>query len=167
MTVHPSTPTPGPQPSRIAQLTVRDVMQLGLFASPPDADLETIARTMAEESIHCVFIADVPRRNQTGERRTWGVVSDLDLMHALREDPETGIASDIAATELVTVDPTDTLETAVRLMTDCGTAHLVVVSPQTGRPVGMVSTLDIARAASSCASTPPGAPEHARAYLAH
>ena len=61
----------------------------------------------------------------------------------------TRLASDIAATELVTVDPTDTLETAVRLMTDYGTAHLVVVSPQTGRPVGMISSLDIARAAAS------------------
>jgi CBS domain-containing protein len=149
MAIHPSTPTAGPQASPIAHLTVRDAMQLGLFASTPDADLETIARTMAEQSIHCVFIADVPRRNPTGERRTWGVVSDLDLMHALREGAGTRIASDIAATELVTVDPTDTLETAVRLMTDCGTTHLVVVSPQTGRPVGMISTLDIARAASA------------------
>jgi CBS domain-containing protein len=149
MAVHPSTATAGPRASPIAGLPVRDVMQVGLVASPPDADLETIARTMAEESIHCVFIADVPRRNQTGGRRTWGVVSDLDLMHALREGAGTRIASDIAATELVTVDPTDTLETVVRLMTDCGTAHLVVVSAQQGRPVGMISSLDIARAASS------------------
>ena len=138
-----------PQASPIAGLTVRDAMQLGLFASPPNADLETIARTMAKASIHCVFIADVPRRSRNRERRTWGVVSDLDLMHALRAGAGTRLASDIAATELVTVDPTDTLETAVRLMTDCGTAHLVVVSPKTGRPVGMISSLDIARAAAS------------------
>ena len=149
MAVEPSTPTAGRPASRIAHFTVRDAMQLGLFASAPDADVVTIARTMAERSIHCVFVADVPRRNLTGERRTWGVVSDLELMRALRAGAGAPVASDIAATDLVTVDPTDTLETAVRLMTDCGTAHLVVVSPQTGRPVGMISSLDIARAAAS------------------
>jgi CBS domain-containing protein len=138
-----------PQASPIAHLTVRDAMQLGLFVCPPEGDVETIARTMADGSIHCVFVSDVPRRNRTGERRTWGVVSDLDLMHALRSGAGTRLASDMATTELVTVDPTDTLETAVRLMTDCGTSHLVVVSPQRGRPVGMLSTLDIARAASA------------------
>jgi predicted transcriptional regulator len=149
MAVQPSTPTAGLSASLIARLTVRDAMQLGLVVRPPDADLKTIARTMAEESIHCVFIRDVLRRNHSGERLTWGVVSDLDLIHGLREGARTRTASDIATTELVTVDPTDTLETAVRLMTDSGTTHLVVVSPQKGRPIGMVSTLDIARAASS------------------
>jgi CBS domain-containing protein len=31
-------------------------------------------------------------------------------------------------------------------MAEHDTAHVVVVSPSTGRPVGMISTLDIARA---------------------
>ncbi len=149
MAAVPSTPPAEPPASPIAHLTVGDAMQRGLIVCPPEADLKTIARTMAEQSIHCVFIADVVRHDHTGERHTWGVVSDLDLMRGLREGAETRIASDIAATELVTVDPSDALETAVRLMTDCGTAHLVVVSPQLGRPLGMISTLDIARATSS------------------
>ena len=32
-------------------------------------------------------------------------------------------------------------------MAERETTHLVVVSPETGRPVGMLSTLDLARAA--------------------
>ena len=138
-----------PPASPIAHLTVGDAMRRGLIFCPPDAELKTVAHTMAEASIHCVFIRDILRRSPSGDVVTWGVVSDLDLLHGLRSGAEARIASDIAATELLTVDPTDTLETAVRLMTDCGTAHLVVVSPREGRPVGMISSLDIARAASS------------------
>jgi predicted transcriptional regulator len=144
--VNSSPPGAGPPASPIAHLTVGDAMRRGLVVRRAGADLLTIARTMAEESIHCVFIPDILRRSRSGERRSWGVVSDLGLMRGLRDGAR--IASDIAATELVTVDPTDTLETALRLMTDSGSAHLVVVSPEKGRPIGMVSTLDIARAAS-------------------
>jgi CBS domain-containing protein len=135
--------------SPIAHLTVGDVMRRGLIICPPDANLKTIARTMAEACVHCVFITDILRRNPSGEVLTWGVVSDLDVLHGLRNGAVERIASDVATTELVTVDPTDALDTAVRLMTDCGTAHLVVVSSQQGRPVGMLSSLDVARAASS------------------
>lgn len=53
----------------------------------------------------------------------------------------------MATTELVAVMPDDTLEMAARLMVEYGTAHLIVASPQSGFPVGIVSTLDIARIA--------------------
>ena len=46
----------------------------------------------------------------------------------------------------MTVSPQESLEQAVQLMDEHETAHLVVVSPDTGRPVGMLSTLDVARA---------------------
>ena len=52
----------------------------------------------------------------------------------------------------MTVLPSETLETATRLMTEHGTAHLIVASPQTGLPVGIVSTLDIARVVSKAPS---------------
>ena len=52
---------------------------------------------------------------------------------------EATIAGDVATTELVTILPSETLETAARLMNERGTAHLVVVSPQSGLPVGIVS----------------------------
>ena len=144
-----STPIARRFASPIAELTVGDVMRRGLITCPSDANLETIARTMAEARVHCVFITGIQRRSPTGEVLTWGVVSDLDLVHGLRNTAAERIAGDVATTDLVTVDPTDTLQTAVRLMTDCGTAHLVVVSSQHGRPLGMISSLDIARAVSS------------------
>ena len=42
--------------SLLAEITVREAMQLGLFHCAPDADLRTLAHTMAERSIHCVVI---------------------------------------------------------------------------------------------------------------
>jgi CBS domain-containing protein len=68
-------------------------------------------------------------------------------MRGLCEPRGTLLASDVATTDLIAVMPDDTLETAARLMVEYGTAHLVVASPQTGLPVGIVSTLDIARVA--------------------
>ena len=131
--------------SLLADITVRDAMQLGLFHCAPDADLRTLAQTMAERSIHCVVIGGVRRTEHGGERLTYGIASDLDLMRGLCEPAGARIASDVATTELITVMPGETLETAARLMTEHGTAHLIVASPQTGLPVGIVSTLDIAR----------------------
>lgn len=128
-----------PTPKNLARSTVREAMQLGLFECEPETDLRTVARIMASKRIHCVVVA--------GER--WGIVSDLDLMRALVPGLEEGRAGDIAATDVVAVKPFDTLEHAAQLMAEHETAHLVVVSPDSGLPVGMLSTLDIARVAAA------------------
>ena len=133
--------------SLLAGITVREAMQLGLFHCPPDADLRTLAHTMAERSIHCVVVGGVRRTERGGERLTYGIASDLDLMRGLCAPAGAQIASDVATTELIAVMPDDTLEMAARLMVEHGTAHLIVASPQTGLPVGIVSTLDLARVA--------------------
>jgi CBS domain-containing protein len=131
----------------LSQTTVRDAMQLGLFEGAPDADVLTLARTMAEKTIHCVVVAGIERQGRRGERLAWGIVSDLDLMRGLRPGLEDTTAGELAATDLVSIEPDDTLEHAAQLMAEHDTAHLVVASPTTGRPVGMLSTLDVARAA--------------------
>ena len=133
--------TDTPTHPNLARSTVRDAMQLGLFECPPDASIDTLARTMAERSIHCVV---VPSNDGA-----WGIVSDLDLMRGLAPGLEAATAGELAATEVVVVEPTDSLEHAVQLMAEHDNAHLVVASPQTGRPVGMLSTLDVARAVAS------------------
>jgi CBS domain-containing protein len=111
-------------------------MQLGLFECTPETGLRSVAQLMADKTIHCVVVA--------GDR--WGIVSDLDLMRALGPGLADLTAGDVAATDFVIVRPDDSLEHAAQLMADHDTAHLIVVSPETGIPVGMLSTLDIARA---------------------
>jgi CBS domain-containing protein len=141
--------TETPTYPNLSRSTVRDAMQLGLFECTPDADIESLAQTMAEQSIHCVVVAGIDRRTARGEHLTWGIVSDLDLMRGLLSGVGSTTAGALAATEIVAVEPTDTLEHAVQLMAEHDNAHLVVASPETGRPVGMLSTLDVARAVAS------------------
>ena len=136
--------TDAPTYPDLARSTVRDAMQFGLFECGPDADIASLARTMAEKSIHCVVVSGLDRGD-----KAWGIVSDLDLMRALAPGAEDATAAELAATDLVAVQPTDTLEHAAQLMAEHDNAHLVVASPETGRPVGMLSTLDIARALAS------------------
>ena len=142
MTTRPSLTSPA---EALGRTRVRDAMQLGLFHCEPDDDVAAVARTMAEQSIHSVVIAGIVRRDHAGDRLAWGIVSDLDVVRALRPGAEEATAAEIAGTEIVTVSPLESLEQAVQLMDEHETAHLVVVSPDTGRPVGMLSTLDVAR----------------------
>jgi len=65
-------------------------------------------------------------------------------MASLRPGVE-ATAGELAASDVVVVDPADTLEHAAQLMAEHSTAHLVVVSPDSGRPIGILSTLDVAR----------------------
>ena len=72
----------------------------------------------------------------------WGVISDLDLVAAIGDRATAG---SVAATPVVTVPPSDTLLRAAQLMREHATAHLLVASEH-GVPIGVVSTLDVARA---------------------
>ena len=92
--------------------------------------------------IHCVVV--------NGE--SWGIVSDLDLMASLRPGL-TATAGELAASDVVAVDPEDTLEH--RRPADGRARHRAPGRrvAQHGRPVGILSTLDIARWAAG--GTPP------------
>lgn len=124
------------------QYTVLNAVQLGLIELPADADTLSVARAMAENSVHCVIVRGI-------EGDGWGIVSDLDLMAALRPDLPGAAAGRIAATDVVIVALSDTLEHAAQLMADHQTSHVVVVDPVTAEPVGILSTLDIARYAAA------------------
>lgn len=89
----------------------------------------------------CVAIDEGPPGED--DDRLWGVVSDLDLLRGLSS--ATGLdAGNLADLETVTVAPEATLASTADAMLRRGVAHLVVVTD--GRPVGVLSTLDIARA---------------------
>ena len=120
------------------RFTVLNALQLDLIECPPDADVRSVARTMAEHTVHCVIVRGL-------EGGGWGIVSDLDLMAALRAELADATAGKIAATDVVVVSPDDTLAHAAQLMAEHQTSHVVVVDPVTGSPVGILSTLDVAR----------------------
>jgi CBS domain-containing protein len=126
--------------SELSTISVGEAMHDGVISCPPDTSLSAVAERMAAESVHCVVVAD-----SAGGHGLWGIVSDLDLVAAagVRALDEQS-AGGSAASPLVTISPEETLQRAAQLMTEYTTAHLIVVAD--GRPAGVLSTLDIARA---------------------
>lgn len=131
-------PTPRTPESPFNRYTVLNALQLDPVESAPDADVRSIARTMAERSVHCVIVRGLANGG-------WGIVSDLDLMAALRPELADSTAAQLAATDPLIVAPADTLQHAAQLMAEHQASHAVVVDPVTGEPVGILSTLDVAR----------------------
>jgi CBS domain-containing protein len=102
---------------------------------------------MAEHTVHCDVVRGTDRRDRRGERLAWGIVSDLDLMAGLRPELAHATAGELAASDVVIVESGHTLEHAAQLMAEHQTAHVVVVDPESGEPVGILATLDVARVA--------------------
>ncbi len=121
---------------------VGDVMRTGVMTASPDAPLRDIAATMADYRVHSVVITDLELGS--GEQRAWGIVTDADILEATRSDIDGLTARDCAASELITVTPGESLEHAAQMMSEHEASHLLVADPETGRPVGMISSLDIA-----------------------
>jgi CBS domain-containing protein len=121
-------------------------MHDGLVSCPRGGSLKVVAELMSDQRVHCVVVIDDP----ADARSLWGVISDLDLVAAASvRELEMQAAGATAMTPAVTIGPGESLQRAADLMTRYGIAHLVVVDPAVSRPVGVVSTLDLAAALSS------------------
>jgi CBS domain-containing protein len=127
-----------------AGATVADAMSPGVISCTADTPLRAVARLMATYRVHAVFVLDYGEEaDETAE--LWGLVSDLDLVAAAWAGVDERTAGDSAVAPLVTVRSSDRLERAAQLMAENGVSHLAVLDAATGRPVGVLSTLDIAR----------------------
>jgi CBS domain-containing protein len=99
---------------------------------------------MATHGIHSIFVFD-DRPERDSPDVYLGIVSDLDLVAAAWAGLETRTAGESAVTPIVTVTTDDALERAAELMVTNSLSHLSVVDRYTRRPVGVLSTIDIAR----------------------
>jgi len=129
----------------LSQITVGKAMHPGVLTCPPDTPLRTVARMMAAYRVHCIVVFGDPE-DRDADGRLWGIVSDLDLVAALGSDVDERSAGGTAATPVVTTTPDEKLDRAAQLMREYSTAHLVVVDSDGQRPLGVLSTLDIAKA---------------------
>jgi CBS domain-containing protein len=128
---------------RPSEIFVRDVMHEGILTCSSETPLRTVATMMVEQRVHCIAVlADREESYRVGA--LWGIVSDLDLAGSASDDMDARTAGGAAASPVVTVTPTETVERAAQLMREYGTAHLVVVAADDNRPLGVISTLDVA-----------------------
>jgi CBS domain-containing protein len=118
---------------------VGDAMHEGVLSCSADTPLSAVAELMAGHGVHCVVVTDPDNLG------VWGVISDLDLVAASGvRDLEEQSAGGSAATPALAIGPDDTLQRAAQMMTEHAAAHLLVID-DSGKPVGVLSTLDVAR----------------------
>ena len=120
--------------------TIRELMTENPRTVSPDQTIADAAKIMRDEDTGVVPIVDA-------EQHVVGVVTDRDVaIRAVAEgkDGNTKV-SDVASQDLVTVDPEQKLDEALRLMAQHQVRRLPVVE-EDGKLVGIVAQADVARA---------------------
>lgn len=119
----------------------------GILACGGDAPLSEVAGLMARNDVHAIVVVD----DRAAEPP---VVSDQDLADAMVSGHFDELkASDVAGTEAVTIFADEDLGRAAQLLAEHRVTHLVV-RDERRQPIGIVSTLDLAEAASGFARPP-------------
>jgi CBS domain-containing protein len=136
----------GTERRSLAEIEVSEAMHPGVLTCPLETSLRDVARMMSLYRIHAVVAYGEDSDDVDGPG-LWGVVSDLDLVQAAAAgELEDRTARGTAATPALTIGVEDTLQHAAQLMSEHELTHLVVVARGSKRPIGVLSTLDLARA---------------------
>lgn len=118
---------------------VREVMTSKLCTIDADKPVAYAAKMMRDEDVGLAPVVE-------GDRLV-GTLTDRDIavrVVAEGRDPESTRVRDVASTDLVTVDPQQDLDEALRLMAEHQVRRIPVVE-EDGRLVGIVAQADIAR----------------------
>jgi CBS domain-containing protein len=116
---------------------VRDAMTPGVRAVAPSDSVTEAAQAMKEQDVGSLPVVE-------GERLV-GIVTDRDIVvRAVAEgvDPRTATVGDVTSGDLVTVEPEEDLDDALKLMAQHRIRRLPVV--EDGRLVGVVAQADVA-----------------------
>ena len=130
--------------TRLADATVGQVMHSGVITCLPETPLHELAGRMADLRVHCIAVSGVGRRPDGDEHLQWGLVSDMDVVHAAHGGRLATSAGELAASTPIALPEDATLERAATLMASHDVTHVVAVG-RTGLPSGVVSTLDVIR----------------------
>ena len=120
--------------------SIRDAMTANPTTAKSDTSIVEVARMMKTEDVGVIPIVD-------GDRLS-GVITDRDItiqVVAEGRDPESMTASEVASRDLVTIDPQQDLDEALRLMAQHQVRRLPVVE-EDGKLVGMLAQADVATA---------------------
>ena len=124
---------------------VGDVMSRGVISCPPETPLRVVARMMATFGVHAIFVFE--HTDEDDEAPSSGLSSPTSTWSRRRGSISTRTPpAGRRCTPLVTVAADRSIAEAGSLMAQYGIAHLAVTDPDFRRPIGVISTLDIARA---------------------
>jgi CBS domain-containing protein len=119
--------------------TIRDLMTSNPTTIEADKTVVDAAKLMRDEDAGLIPIVE-------GQKLT-GTITDRDIaiqVVATGKDPQSTSVSDVMTTRLVTVDPDQDLDEALRLMAQNQVRRLPVVE-EDGKLVGIVAQADIAK----------------------
>jgi CBS domain-containing protein len=134
-------------PPSFQHATVADAMRTGILTCPADTSLRAIADMMASYRVHAVVVDGAESESPVSGTQRWGIVSDAELTRAAARDELHATAGELARSNaLIVVSPADKLKRAAELMSDHGVSHLIVSTTPAARPIGIISTLDLAGA---------------------
>jgi CBS domain-containing protein len=116
-------------------MLVRDIMNRNVITASEDINLKDAAKKMYNNKIGSLVIV---RKNKLG-----GIITQTDVIRAISEDREieTTLVADIMNKNVITVEPSKTIEEAVNLMTEHKIKKLPVVDG--GKLVGIITASDI------------------------
>lgn len=123
--------------------TVADAMHPGVLACDREATLSELARMMATHHVHCIAVMD-GADGEAAEPFLWGIVTAFDVLEAGLLSGAEKSAAELARRATINIESTRPLRDAAQVMLDKREAHVIVTEPGTRRPVGVLSTLDIA-----------------------
>jgi CBS domain-containing protein len=118
---------------------IRDIMTSNPSTIEPNTSVADAARIMKQEDAGVVPV--------TENGRLTGMVTDRDIairVVAEGKDPQSTPVREVASQNLVTVDPQQDLDEALRLMAKHQVRRLPVIE-EDGRLVGVVAQADVAR----------------------
>ena len=118
---------------------IRDLMTENPCAIEAEKPVAYAAKMMRDEDVGLAPIVQ-------GDRLV-GTLTDRDIairVVAEGRDPESTMVRDVASTDLVTIDPAQSLDEALRLMAQHQIRRLPVVE-EDGRLVGVLAQADVAR----------------------
>ncbi|HSL12307.1 MAG TPA: CBS domain-containing protein [Actinomycetota bacterium] len=130
-----------PRTERAGARSVRDVMTPVPETVGPDATLVQAAALMADGGIGDVLVVD------PSDGMLVGIATDRDIIIravAAERDPRTTAVRSVLSGDLETIHPDETVADAVAHMRAANVRRLPVVDE--GRPIGVVSLADLARA---------------------
>jgi len=118
---------------------IADLMTQNPRTITPDSSVADAAKMMRDDDVGLLPVAD-------GDRLV-GTLTDRDVairVVAEGRDPDSTKVNEVASTDLVTIDPEQTLDEALRLMAQHQVRRLPVVE-EDGKLVGIVAQADVAR----------------------
>ena len=140
-------PRPGPaRPAhserRLDHVRVADVMHRGVITVAPATTLRDLAARLADQHIHCAVVSGI-KPAKGGESLVWAIADTLDIVRAVAGGRIDTTAGELAGSTPLCINESELLASAAAELVAHDVGHAVVLD-RDDRPVGVVSTLDIA-----------------------